>query len=150
MMYLSELLLVIPSILMAWWHFKLIGRGKKILHGVWAGVFCIPLAIAIYLLRHKLLGEYKEAGNFFSEIWERLIQWKAVIIYIICQLCIRLIAFNLILNKLRKEPFDYESPDPKSIIDKIEYKIFGKRIGVLYVILGVTVIVLQIILFKYN
>lgn len=35
------------------------------------------------------------------------------------------IVFDIALNKMRGLEFDYVTPDPKSIIDKVEQKIFG-------------------------
>lgn len=34
--------------------------------------------------------------------------------------------FDISLNRFRKLPIDYVTPNPKSIIDKLEQKVFGK------------------------
>jgi len=63
--------------------------------------------------------------------------------WLLAVLCFdRLIFFNLSLNIFRKLPFLYVSKEPKSIVDKLALKVFGKNGGVMYLVYAVIFILL--------
>ena len=45
----------------------------------------------------------------------------------ICLLLLTRVVFDLSLNSFRNLPFDYVTHKPKSIVDKLERKVFGKN-----------------------
>jgi hypothetical protein len=48
------------------------------------------------------------------------VSWEMALI----MLCIARLFFDVALNLFRKLPFDYVSPEPKSIVDKVEIFVF--------------------------
>ena len=60
----------------------------------------------------------------------------------------RLLIFQIALSLFRKLKWDYMTPAPQAISDKIQDMIFGKNNGkVMYVIYGITFVGLLIIIF---
>ena len=97
-MILYQILYAGICILFAWFNKEWIAKDKRIKHG-WNG------------LLHLLF-----AGVGF---W--LFDWTAIFII----LCNGRVVFDMALNRFRGLEFDYVTKSPKSIIDKIERKIFG-------------------------
>jgi len=124
---LEYIIVFFVSFLMAIWHKHLIVDKKiNIKHGLWAAIFC-SLIIAIMLWRHSFFLPFKLLTIIFP---------------IACLIGHRLV-FDISLNKLRKLPWDYLNPDGKSIIDKLEYGFFGKKIWISKLILCIIFIILQ-------
>ncbi len=93
-------LLYIPfCILFAWLNAILIKNGKRIYHAL-NGLLHLGVAVAI---------------GYFTK-------WQ----YGLATLFIARLVFDTALNLFRGLPIDYVSSNPKSIVDKIEKKIFGK------------------------
>jgi hypothetical protein len=113
-----ELIYVLFCIPFAFLNKEWIDKDKKILHG-WNGLLHIATAgIAWYLYG-----------------------WIGFIVI----LCNTNVVFNIALNFFRGKPFDYVPIKPKSIIDKVERKIFGDD-GILpKIIYGLTSIALNIL-----
>lgn len=86
---------------MAGHHANLIKDGKKILHGLWGGLY---LAAVIAL-------------SVFYKSWELAM----------CLLVLRKWSFDLSLNLFRNLPLFYVSAKPASIIDKVHNAIFGRN-----------------------
>jgi hypothetical protein len=97
-MALYEILYGLFSIFFAWVNAEWIRRGKKVLHG-WNGLLHIAVA---------------------SVGWW-LYAWP-VFFLILCN--VRII-FDPALNLMRGKRINYVSPNPKSIVDKLEKKLFG-------------------------
>lgn len=129
MIYLSEFILVGPvTVGMAFWHSRLIKANRPIQHGWWAVVYMIPLIAAL--------------------IW----QWDDLacvghrVAFLFTCLIGRLIVFNISLNLFRGLPLDYTSATSTSVLDKIERRLFGARVWLAEVVLGVFFIFLQFLL----
>lgn len=93
-------LLYIPfCVFFAWLNARWIAKGKKILHGING---------SIHLFAAIIIG--------YSTKWQ----------YGLAVLFITRLFFDVALNLFRGLPVDYVSPNPKSIVDKIEKQIFKK------------------------
>jgi magnesium-transporting ATPase (P-type) len=79
-----------------------IKKGKRIYHGINGAVYIVLLAIQHYIFADW----YLTAALVFD----------------------RLLVFNIALSLYRSLPFDYISPEPKAITDKIAKRIFKKGI----------------------
>ena len=110
------LLYIIPCIFLAWLNAKWIYEGKKIKH-FWNGLIHVTVA-GVFILYH----------------W-----WHFFTILLIARLY-----FDIALNFFRGLPLDYVSPAPKSIVDKLEKKIF-KNDGITPKILYLALIVILIL-----
>jgi len=129
MKYLAEFILVFPvNIGMAWWHGRLIKAGRKIGHGLWAGVFVLLLAGA-------LLWQWDDLGPGLPRP-----------AFILACLCARLPVFNISLNLFRRLKWDYMSPTSTSIVDKITLRLFGRNARVLWAVLIAIAITLNFFL----
>jgi len=109
------------NVIMAGHHANLIKAGKKILHGVWGGLYLV----AVILLA------------VFYKSWELAA----------CLLFLRKWSFDLALNLFRGKPLFYVSAKPASIIDKVHNAIFGQN-SVPYMIfyMAATIILTAVIL----
>lgn len=115
MIYLFQLFLVAGNIWMAYFHSTLIKAEKKIQHGLWGAAY---LAVAVWL-----------------SLW--LHSW----VLFALSLFIRKVFFDLPLSLFRGLPLFYVSTVTTSIIDKMHYRIFGKRSEIymgIYLLLIVT------------
>lgn len=100
MIYIGEILLLLANVIMAWHHSELIKDDKPIKHGLW-GLGYLSLVIVM---------------SIFSSWW-----------LLLAGLLIRKVFFDLSLNLFRGKPLFYVSASSTSIIDRIHYRIFGKR-----------------------
>lgn len=118
MIYLSELVLIVLTIGMAYWHSRLIAAGRPILHGWWAALFAILVVGAVALL------------------WARLNRVQ-VGLYAGAQFIGHLVVFNIALNRFRGLSWTYISKTSTSIIDQAEIRLFGSKVWLLEFLLGV-------------
>lgn len=118
MTYLYEIILLAINIAMAAYHSKLIKDGKRIRHGLWGGLYFI-LAGGFSLL----------SANFFL---------------FIAACFLRKVFFDISLNLFRGLPIFYVSNSPKSIIDKLHYKLFGVNSEIYMTLYFIKIIFLNI------
>lgn len=89
-------------------------------------VFCIAFAYFNYYLIEK-------KGKRIYHFWNGLLHLSSAVTAAhlfnwqmgICILLVARLFFDVSLNLFRRLPIDYVSPKPKSVIDKIEKRIFG-------------------------
>lgn len=107
------------NILMAWHHARLIRQNKPILHGLWAAGYLAAVIVFCFLYGW----------------W-----WLPVLIFL------RALVFSPALSLFRSLPINYISRTTGSIIDKMEYRVFGghwyTRMGVYLFLLIVFEIIL--------
>lgn len=103
---------------------RVIGKGRRVLHGLNALIYLATVAIPVWL---------------FNNYW-----------LIGCLLAIRLVVFNISLNLFRGLKWNYVSPDPKAITDKIAKAIFGKRGTLMYFSYFVLLILSIYLCLHYN
>lgn len=127
MIYLSELVLIILTVGMAYWHSRLIAAGRPIKHDWWAALFAILVAGAVVLLWYRLT----------------VAQWG---LYAGAQFIGHLVVFNVALNRFRGLPWTYTSTSTGSILDKIELRLFGSKVWLLEIFLGVVYLSIQLFL----
>jgi len=122
LIYLFEILLAGINVWMAWYHSRLIKAGKKINHGLWGGAYLMAATLLSWLIH----------------------DWWLVVL----SLFIRKVVFDLSLNLFRELPLFYVSTETTSIIDKIHYKLFGKKSEIYMGIYMLVIIVLNVLLFN--
>jgi hypothetical protein len=122
MIYIFEIVIAIGNVVMAWYHSRLIKAEKKINHALWGGM---------YLMVATLLS------------WSIHDWWLVVL-----SLFIRKVLFDLSLNIFRGLPLFYVSTETTSIIDKLHYKIFGKRSEIYQGIYMLVIVILNVLLFN--
>lgn len=94
-------LLYIPILLiLAWYNAVLIRKGKRIYH-FWNGLLHCVVAGGVWVLD----------------------SWQSGL----AVLFIARVVFDTALNLMRGLPIDYVPKDPKSIVDKLEKKVFGNN-----------------------
>ena len=120
MIFLAEIALIAVNILMAWWHAKLIERGKPIRHGYWGFVYLI----------------------FSGGLSIGLGSW----VLMVASLFIRKVFFDLSLNLFREKPFFYVSANPKSIIDRVHNYLFGDNSEIYMSVYFLTIVIINIYL----
>jgi hypothetical protein len=122
MIYLFEAVLLGGNIWMAWYHSRLIKAEKKIYHGLWGAAY---LAVAVWL-----------------SLW--LHSW----VLFALSLFIRKVFFDLSLNMFRGLPLFYVSTETTSLIDKLHYKLFGKKSEIYMGIYFLVIIILNVLIFN--
>lgn len=127
MIWLPELILIVLTVGIAYWHSRLIKAGRPILHGVWAFVAGVLIAAATWWVTHYLTH-------------------LQVILFAIAQGCARLVVFNISLNLFRGLSWKYSSPATKSIIDQLERRLFGGRVWIVEAALTVIFLTIQLFL----
>lgn len=101
MIYIAEILLLLGNIAMAAYHADLIKDEKKINHAFWGGLY---LAVAVLF-------------SWLNHSW----------ILFVCSLLIRKVVFDLSLNLFLGRQLFYVSTETTSVIDRLHYKLFGKK-----------------------
>jgi hypothetical protein len=126
MIYVTEFILVLPvTIIFAAWHAHLIEKQRPINHPLWALLFGVLLAAAMYWQRDHL-HTIRQVGLFAPAC------------------CIgRLVVFNVSLNLFRGLSWTYISPTSTSVIDKVSMRLFGARVWLFEIVLGIVFIILQ-------
>lgn len=125
MKYLAEFIVILPvNILMAWWHSRLIKKERVIRHDLWALVYVASIAAGVYLVRQDLTMLHQ------------------VLVFGLACLFGRLAVFPIALNLWRGLGVDYVSTGTTSTVDKLEYRLFGKRAWVVDIVAGATTIIL--------
>lgn len=104
---LTILIFTLLNIGLAQYDASRIKKGKRIYHGINGAVYIVLLCITFYLFKDWYL-----TGALIVD---------------------RLLSFNIALSLYRGLPFDYISPKPKAITDRIAKRIFKKGI-VMYVV----------------
>lgn len=99
MIIIGQIILLIINVAMAKHHAHLINLNRPIKHGWW-GLSYLVLAGLFSWLNHSWL-------------------------FFLCSLFIRKVFFDLALNTFRGLPLFYVSKEPKSIIDKLHWRLFG-------------------------
>ena len=122
MIYVFELILLLCNIAMAAYHAKLIKAEKKINHALWGAGY---LAVAVWL-----------------SLW--IHSWTLFVL----SLLIRKVVFDLSLNIFRGLPLFYVSAETSSLIDKIHYKIFGKKSEIYMGIYLLIICIINVLLFN--
>jgi hypothetical protein len=122
MIYLFEILLFAANLTMAAYHAKLIKAEKKIYHGLWGAAY---LAVAGWL-----------------SLW--LHSWALFVLSIF----IRKVFFDLSLNVFRGLPLFYVSTETSSLIDKLHYKLFGKKSEIYMGIYLLVIVILNVLIFN--
>ena len=121
MIYLVEIGLLAITVIEAWWHSVLIKENRRIEHGLWAAAY---------------------AGLIIPEYWFIHPVFTFILFALACGLG-HLVVFNICLNRFRGLPWNYISPTTTSIIDKLEYRMFGGREWVVEIFCALTFILLQ-------
>ena len=136
-MIIAATLFVCCNVLMAAIHAQMIAEGKKIRHGWWTAGYVAVAGVLSYLAGQR-------DGIFFN--WWMLTN----------AVCIRAAIFNLCLNKFRKIPWDYITPELKNVVslwdairkgktvDYIHYQIFGKNVLLQYTLYAAAAITITI------
>lgn len=118
---LTILIFTLLNIFLAQHDANRIKKGKRIYHGVNGAIYIVLLSIQHYI---------------FAD-------W-----YLTAALCVnRLLTFNISLSLYRGNDWDYLSPEPKSITDKIAKWVFKKGI-VMYGLYSVLFVFLLYMTFK--
>jgi hypothetical protein len=125
MIYLSEIALLGISVLEAWWQARLIAGGRPIFHGWWALAYATLIAVTVFLLRLSV---------------------EQTALFVGAQGCGHLVVFNISLNRFRGLPWNYVSATSTSLIDKLEYRLFGTRAWVVEFFAGLAFVILQLFL----
>lgn len=129
MIYLTEAILIGPvTLVMAWWHSRLIKANRPIRHGWWALLFAALVILGVITLN--------KVGAF------PLNAWKIGVFTLACAIG-RLVVFNISLNYFRGLSLTYVSKASASLIDKVEIRLFGSRVWLAEVVLAVLFITLQ-------
>jgi hypothetical protein len=123
MTYISEILLVIVNIAMAYYHSTIFKKGKKVKHGWWG---------AAYLGLAGLL-------SFLSNSW---------VLFILC-FPIRKVVFDLSLNAFIGRQLFFVSTETDSILDKLHYKLFGKKSEIYMAIYALLILVGNVLIFNH-
>lgn len=124
MIYVTEFFLLAISVMEAWWHSVLIKDNKPILHGLWAALY-IFLVGSGYWVIHPL---------------------STFLLFAIACFAGHLVVFNLCLNRFRGLPWNYISKTSTSIVDKLEYRLFGTRVWIVEMFATLLFITLQLYL----
>ena len=99
----------VVNVLLALYDAKRIGKGKKISHALNGAIYLALVAGAVWFNR-----DYWLAGSL---------------------LVLRLIVFNISLNLFRGFRWNYISPAPAAVTDKVARAIFGRNSSLMYAIL---------------
>jgi hypothetical protein len=127
MIWLPELLLILVTIAIAYWHSWLIKVGRQIKHGWWATVAGVLIAGATWW------------------VWPDLSDLQ-LILFVTAQGCARLVVFNVSLNLFRGLSWKYTSPTTTSVIDQLEGRLFGGRAWITEAMLGLAFLIIQLFL----
>lgn len=127
MIWLAELLLIVITIGIAYWHSRLIKSGRPIKHGWWGLLAGMLIAAATWWVWPTLSG-------------------LQVMLFIIAQGCVRLFVFNIALNLFRGLSWKYTSMSTTSVIDRLESRLFGGRVWLSEIILAIIFLILQLFL----
>jgi len=125
MIWLPELILILLTVGIAFWHSRLIKAGRPIQHGWWG------------LLAGALI-----AGATWW-VWPDLSDLQLVL-FVTAQACSRLAVFNISLNLFRGLSWKYSSPTTTSVIDQLEGRLFGGRAWITECILGLIFLIIQL------
>lgn len=120
MILLSEGLLILLWVGMAYWHSRLIKKERPVKHGWWGllSVLLIAAASMVLFLCHE-------------------IKLSQILPYQIAQACARPVVFNVCLNRFRRLSWNHTSTTTTSIIDQVEYRLFGPRAWIVEIALAV-------------
>ncbi|HEY4207967.1 MAG TPA: hypothetical protein VGM31_14185 [Puia sp.] len=124
MIWLPQLILILLTIAIAYWHSRLIKSGRPIKHGLWAFVAGVLIAGATWW------------------VWPDLSDLQLVL-YATAQGCARLVVFNVSLNLFRGLSWKYVSTTTTSVIDQLEGRLFGGRVWISEIMLTIIFIILQ-------
>lgn len=130
MIFLSELILLVLAVLVAWYQACLIRNGRPIYHGWWALGWSIAIGSTMWLLWKPWLHEPPSWG---TEMSGDLIPW----IYGAAAGCGHLVLFNVCLNRFRGLKWNYTSISTGSILDQLAVRLFGTRFWYVEILLGV-------------
>lgn len=111
MIILTEILLLLLSVGMAWYQARMIKAGEPIYHGLWALLWCAV------------------AGGV-TALFIGTLTWPQLGLFFVAQGAARLVCFNLCLNWLRGKDWDYVSSISGSLMDQWERWAFGDRVGI--------------------
>lgn len=137
MIYLSEAVFAVITVLTAYLHSRLIKDQKVIDHTLWFVIMAVILVVNVIIIQRPL-GEW----------------WKAFTFMLACSI-LRMVIFDLFLNLFRGEPLFYQSQTTTSKEDQAENKLFntgiwrrlfGDRTYPLYIVLVIIFITLQFFL----
>jgi hypothetical protein len=98
-LFINYIAFIVLNIAMAWYHARLIKEDKRIRHGLWAAGYLA--AVGIFSL---------------------LFSWWYFPALVFLRGCV----FSPALNLFRGLPIDYISASTTSIIDRLEYRAFGR------------------------
>jgi hypothetical protein len=127
MIFLFLYILVLPvNLAVAWWHKRLIKDDRPIVHGLWAALYAVLIAVAAWLLPGMSIGK--------------------IAAFALAASCGRLAIFAPALNLMRGLSLTYISKTSTSIIDKMEVRLFGTRAWLVEIIAGVIFFILQFFL----
>jgi hypothetical protein len=108
---------------MANWQAHLIKEIRPIRHGWWAALSGLLIAGATWCASPD--------------------PWWPMVDFVVAQCASRLAAFNFFLYLFRGLPWNYVSPTSTSILDRLEYRLFGTKAWVIEVLLGASYITYQ-------
>jgi hypothetical protein len=127
MIWLPELILILLTVGIAYWHSRLIRSGRPIKHGWWAVIAGVLIAAATWWE------------------WPNLSDLQ-LILFAVAQGCSRLVVFNVSLNLFRGLSWTYTSPTTTSVIDQLEGRLFGGRAWITEAMLGLVFLIIQFFL----
>jgi len=122
MIYITEFLIILSNIWMAYHHSRLLKQNRKIQHGWWGFGYLTVVSLLAYLF-----------GS-----------WA----FFVACLFIRKVFFDESLNLYNGRGIFFVSRETTSIIDKIHYKLFGNRSEIYQPIYLVVIGVLNILIAK--
>lgn len=105
-MIITLIIFTLANILLAFIDSRIISKGNKILHGINGMVYLVGIGVAFYLFRNWFL----VAALLFN----------------------RLLVFNICLSLFRGLKWNYTSPAPASIIDRVAKSVFGRNGTIMY------------------
>ena len=120
--YFIEVLFIAVCILNAKIDANRIKAGKRIYHGVNGGVYLILSCASAYLLQSWFL--------------------------LLAVLTIRKIVFDVALNLYRGLPFFYFPQDPKSLIDRLQYRFFNVNMEIFWIVCVLKLLILNVFVLR--
>jgi hypothetical protein len=135
MIYVFELGLLALAVLVAMYQSWLIDNGEHIYHGAWFAVWCALTGLSMWAL-------WPELNQ--PPVWaEEMPDYLVPVAYAIACGCGHLVVFNVCLNRFRGLKWTYTSITTGSLLDRLELRLFGSRVWVMELVVGVIFLLLQ-------
>ena len=125
MIFITQAILLVLAVPIAWYQAFLIEEDEHIYHGLWFAAWVILTGGCLWLLQHDLT--LPQAG-----------------LYCLATGCGHLVVFNIALNRFRGLPWTYTSKTTGSFLDRASFRLFGSRQWILEGILTAIWIAIQL------